>query len=624
MKWFEENGYVPPTMDEPGGQPQPSTPTPQTSAPAPGGQPVPREQFDVDAYLAANPDVAAAIRAGQFGRDPYRHYLEYGFRENRPGVSASAPQPGSGAASSQALNGFDQDKWDNQNHTTTKYQIGRILSKYPPTVEGLKQAIPELQAALPGLKFNGKDTLQIGLESWDVLEGASRGGVAWQFIPKTDAQGRPAQGQPAQGAGATGGTLGAQGSMNTLGAPGFGGAGGGSDFSLGSGTTGGGGGGYSGNAPAFESLAGFQAPSVPGATPTYTPTAITAQGAAPVYQAPSAFSYAKPVPGTYTSTAPLNAAKAAPSLEASSAFTYDPLKSTKAFKLPTGQEALNQDPGYQLRLDQGRGAIENSAASKGLLRTGGTWKGLIDYGQQMGSQEYEKAVNRSLGTYTTNQAVKQAEQGQQFGQNLSATQQNAAQRLDEFNSKLAASGQNFQQVTTQQGMNEAQKLAAYNANLTSQNQDYTQAANTSQMNSTNAFNAAGLNSANFNAGADRQLTAAQQNNAFGQSAAQFNAGQTQQGYENAFNASNAAYGYANQQNLAANAQAMQGYNIDTSANISQQQLNQGWQSLGLTAQQQAFSQSLSSQQQQWMQEYMAQGQSWDEAFRRWEVEMKYA
>lgn len=41
---------------------------------------VPRqpEYFDPQAYLAANPDVAAA------GVDPWKHWTEYGFRENRP------------------------------------------------------------------------------------------------------------------------------------------------------------------------------------------------------------------------------------------------------------------------------------------------------------------------------------------------------------------------------------------------------------------------------------------------------------------------------------------------------------------------------------------------------------
>jgi SAM-dependent methyltransferase len=46
---------------------------------------IPFEQFDETAYLAANPDVAAAVGSGVFSSG-LRHYLQYGYREQRPGV----------------------------------------------------------------------------------------------------------------------------------------------------------------------------------------------------------------------------------------------------------------------------------------------------------------------------------------------------------------------------------------------------------------------------------------------------------------------------------------------------------------------------------------------------------
>lgn len=77
-------------------------------------------------------------------------------------------------------------------------------------------------------------------------------------------------------------------------------------------------------------------------------------------------------------------------------FSYD------AFSAPTGQQALDADPGYQFRVDQGTGALQNSAAARGVLNTGGTLQDLINYGQQAGSQEYQNAYGRAANTYDMN------------------------------------------------------------------------------------------------------------------------------------------------------------------------------------------------------------------------------
>ena len=68
------------------------------------------------------------------------------------------------------------------------------------------------------------------------------------------------------------------------------------------------------------------------------------------------------------------------------------------FARPTYEQA-QQDPGYQFRLQQGQQALENSAAASGMLRTGGTMKGLMDYNQAAASQEYDKSYGRALGEY---------------------------------------------------------------------------------------------------------------------------------------------------------------------------------------------------------------------------------
>ena len=83
-------------------------------------------------------------------------------------------------------------------------------------------------------------------------------------------------------------------------------------------------------------------------------------------------------------------------------FSYDAFTAPAAFSAPSGQDVLNADPGYQFRLDQGTGALQNSAAARGVLNTGGTLQDLINYGQGAASQEYGNAYARDLGTYQTN------------------------------------------------------------------------------------------------------------------------------------------------------------------------------------------------------------------------------
>lgn len=74
------------------------------------------------------------------------------------------------------------------------------------------------------------------------------------------------------------------------------------------------------------------------------------------------------------------------------------------FTAPTGQQALDADPGYAFRVGQGSKALEASAAARGVLNTGGTLKDVLNYGQQAASQEYAGAYDRALGGYRTNRS----------------------------------------------------------------------------------------------------------------------------------------------------------------------------------------------------------------------------
>lgn len=68
------------------------------------------------------------------------------------------------------------------------------------------------------------------------------------------------------------------------------------------------------------------------------------------------------------------------------------------FYAPTFADAQNE-PGYQFRLGAGQKALESSAAARGLLRTGGTLKDILEYGQNFGAQEYQNVYDRALRSY---------------------------------------------------------------------------------------------------------------------------------------------------------------------------------------------------------------------------------
>jgi hypothetical protein len=59
----------------------------------------------------------------------------------------------------------------------------------------------------------------------------------------------------------------------------------------------------------------------------------------------------------------------------------------------TGQD-MYKDPGYAFRLGEGVKALDRSAAARGGLLGGNQMRGLTEYGQQLGSQEYQNAFNR--------------------------------------------------------------------------------------------------------------------------------------------------------------------------------------------------------------------------------------
>jgi len=129
---------------------------------------------------------------------------------NTDGYSAPAYTPPSAGA---APPGWDADKWNDPNHQTPKYGVGRILSNFPPTLDGLKSAMGDIEKAYPGTTYDGKDKLTIpGVGTIDVLEAAGEGGKAWRW---DDGSGGGDAGPAAKGTPSSGvtGDLGGDGDM---------------------------------------------------------------------------------------------------------------------------------------------------------------------------------------------------------------------------------------------------------------------------------------------------------------------------------------------------------------------------------------------------------------------------
>lgn len=73
---------------------------------------------------------------------------------------------------------------------------------------------------------------------------------------------------------------------------------------------------------------------------------------------------------------------------------------TGTFQAPTAAQA-EATPGYQFQLQQGLGALQNSAAGKGSLLSGRTLADLNNYAQGVASTNYQNVFNNALTGYQT-------------------------------------------------------------------------------------------------------------------------------------------------------------------------------------------------------------------------------
>lgn len=134
------------------------------------------------------------------------------------------------------------------------------------------------------------------------------------------------------------------------------------------------------------------------------------------------------------------------------------------FVAPTAQEALNS-PGEQAQLQLGTQALQQSAAAKGNLLTGGTAEALNGYAQNLASTGYQNAYNNAYNTYSSN--YNQYENGQANTYNrlasLAGMGQTTASQLGTLGANEASSVSNNLTSTAAQMGQDTQNAAAANA-----------------------------------------------------------------------------------------------------------------------------------------------------------------
>lgn len=106
---------------------------------------------------------------------------------------------------------------------------------------------------------------------------------------------------------------------------------------------------------------------------------------------------------------------------------------------------MAKDPGYQFRMDEGVNALDASAAARGRLSSGAQDKALVDYGQNMGSQEYSNAYSRARSEYDDAYAKEVSDNTMKYNvlSSLAGTGQIAANQNVSTNTNLANQSTNI-------------------------------------------------------------------------------------------------------------------------------------------------------------------------------------
>lgn len=126
------------------------------------------------------------------------------------------------------------------------------------------------------------------------------------------------------------------------------------------------------------------------------------------------------------------------------------------FQAPTLEQAQNE-PGYQFALQQGQGALTNSAAASGNLLTGNTGEALQHFGQQLGEENYQNVYNRAMQQYQQHYNEFQQGQSNLFNRyaSIAGLGQTATGQLGSEGSTAAG---NFANISLTGGAQQAQQI----------------------------------------------------------------------------------------------------------------------------------------------------------------------
>jgi hypothetical protein len=125
-------------------------------------------------------------------------------------------------------------------------------------------------------------------------------------------------------------------------------------------------------------------------------------------------------------------------------FTYMNMQAPGEFRAPSVADMKN-DPAYQARMEAMTDATQRSAAASGNLRSGGTLRGLAQFGQQIATEEFDKIYGRKASEYDRTYGIAK----DLYGTN----RQNTAENYD----------RNFKNSFDVHNANEGARLGAYQA-----------------------------------------------------------------------------------------------------------------------------------------------------------------
>jgi hypothetical protein len=169
----------------------------------------------------------------------------------------------------------------------------------------------------------------------------------------------------------------------------------------------------------------------------------------------------------------------------------------------TANVNMYADPGYQFRLDQGLGALENRMAGRGLVGSGAEQKGIVDYAQGLASQEFGAAYGRQQQDQMNRQSDFESDRG--FGMtNFNQNFQNAYgmnQDANAWNAQNADRGQARFEGDRAAGMQQNQFANNFGMQGAQFNQGVFEGDRAAGMQNAQGFNDYLMNRANFQQGA---------------------------------------------------------------------------------------------------------------------------